>query len=100
MSDMQRIITDSYSKSKLPNYPKKKPIYGAGSTQGEPSISSSTSTGRKILIDDNFLDYFDLISEILGLDMKYEDFSKMDSNARKSYIKSIQRNKKFEDLDI
>lgn len=71
--------------------------YSIGSA-GHPSVSVGkkqpaallkTSNGRKLIIDDCFLDYMNLISDKLGLP-KYEDYQLLSDGDRKSFLREMK----------
>lgn len=64
------------------------------------AIAVTTNSGNKIIIDDCFLEYFDLISSLLGIDKTYKEFSQMDKSDREAFVKGIKRSIKIEKLDI
>jgi len=55
--------------------------------------SVTTTSGRKIVIDDAFLEYMDIIAGLLGIDINFEEFCQMSSSERLSYIRDIKLGK-------
>ena len=64
------------------------------------AIIVKTSSGKEIIIDDCFMDYLDLMSTLLEMDMKYNDFCELSDDERESYIKGMKRKIKIKELDI
>lgn len=73
-----------------------------GTHYGNPSaaLSITTGSGSTITIDDCFIQYMDMIASIIGIEINYEEFSKLDTEARKLYVTKIKRNTKLKKLDI
>jgi hypothetical protein len=65
-----------------------------------PAVLIQTESGSSIHIDDCFIQYMDMISFLLGIEISYEEFSKLNSEERKAYIIGIKRNIKLKKLDI
>lgn len=65
-----------------------------------PAVSIKTKSGSDIYIDDCFIQYMDMIAFLLGIEISYEEFSKLNSEERKAYIIGIKRNIKLKKLDI
>lgn len=64
------------------------------------ALSVTTGSGSTITIDDCFIQYMDMIASIIGIEIDYEEFSKLDTEARKLYVTKIKRNTKLKKLDI
>jgi hypothetical protein len=64
------------------------------------NILIKLDSGRRIVLDESFLDYLNIISEILGIPLNYEKFCNLDQKERKSFIKTLKREIKLKDLDI
>jgi hypothetical protein len=58
-----------------------------------PAVLVETTSGKRIEIDDCFIEYMDLIASLLGITMNYEEFSSMNQGERLSYIRDFKINK-------
>lgn len=68
--------------------------------QKMPALTVKTATGSSIDIDDCFIEYMDMISLLLGMEINYEEFSKLNSDERKAYMMSIKRDINLKKLNI
>ena len=57
------------------------------------SVSITTSNKNRIILDDCFIEYFDLISNKLKLPFKYSEFQNKDDAERQSIIRDLKLNK-------
>ena len=57
-----------------------------------PSLSIKTQFGKDIIIDDCFLEYINFISNLLKIDINYENFSNMNHEDRIEYIRNFKLN--------
>jgi hypothetical protein len=81
---------------------------GVVSTSNSNNISNLDSSqlvinlpsGRQFKIDDEFFDYFDMISEMIGLPVTFSNYSKMAKKEQKAFLKNMKRESKLRDLDI
>jgi len=64
-----------------------------------PTLSITTSSKKEIIIDDCFIEYMNYISDLLGIDVKYEDFSKMSDGERLSYFRDLKIKKVLKEID-
>ena len=65
------------------------------------ALSISTTNGNnKIDIDDCFLQYMELISKMIGLEISYENFSKLSNNDRIGYVNQFIRGEKLDKLGL
>lgn len=65
-----------------------------------PAITIKTEDGSSIYIDECFLQYMNMISSLLGIEIDYQEFSELGSEERKAYVLGIKRKIKLEKLDI
>ncbi len=68
--------------------------------QKMPAITIKTEDGSSIYIDECFLQYMNMISSLLGIEIDYQEFSELGSEERKAYVLGIKRKIKLEKLDI
>jgi len=60
-------------------------------------VEITTSTGNKIVIDDCFLQYLEMVSKLLGI-TSYEDFCKMTESEKLSAVTTIKRDLKIKEI--
>lgn len=61
------------------------------------AVEITTTKGNKVIIDDCFLQYLEMVSQLLGI-ITYDDFSKMSESDRKSAMTKIFRELKLKEI--
>jgi hypothetical protein len=69
-------------------------------TTSKSAVIITTSSGKTITIDDCFIEYLDLISYLLEMNVSYREFTEMSDIERKSFIKGMKRGIKINELNI
>jgi len=78
-----------------PPPPKPPVVYNSGYLGN--AVEITTSTGNKIVIDDCFLQYLEMVSKLLGI-TSYEDFCKMTESEKLSAVTTIKRDLKIKEI--
>ena len=55
------------------------------------AVTIKTSSGQQLILDDSIFQYFDLIASLLGIEIGYQEFSRLSLSERLNFLNRIKR---------